>query len=285
MQAEKRDAPASNTLYVTDLDGTLLRGDQRVAPQAQAALNGLIAQGMALTYATARSFTSASRVTDGLRFVLPVITYNGSMLVDPASGRVLEACVLPPEACVALREVCLSNQLFPLVYAFVEGTERVSWLCGHEGPGIANYLRTRHGDPRLRPTQAGDALFAGQPFYLTFIGTQDDMREARRLLAGIPGMHSNLQEATYTPGEFWMEMYREDATKAHAARRVQRMVGAARLVCFGDNLNDLPMFQEADAAYAVANAVPALKAKATGIIASNEENGVPGFLQETWERA
>ncbi len=40
------------------------------------------------------------------------------------------------------------------------------------------------------------------------------------------------------------------------------------------------MFQAADEAYAVANALPELKKYATGIIGSNEEDAVARFLQE-----
>ena len=274
-------APAS-TLYVTDLDGTLLHNDQRIGAAGEAALNNLLAQGMLFTYATARSFTSASRVTQGTRFVLPVITYSGAMLVDPADGRVLDACVLAREQTDALREAVEAAGLCPLVYAFVEGAERVSWLRGHEGPGVANYLRTRSGDKRLRPAEDCAALFAGDVFYLTFIGTQAEMRAAQRCVTGIAGTANNLQEDTYTQDEFWMEAFRQDATKAHAALKVKRRVGAERLVCFGDNLNDLPMFRAADACYAVANAAAPLREIASGIIAANEEDGVPACLRAFW---
>ena len=44
------------------------------------------------------------------------------------------------------------------------------------------------------------------------------------------------------------------------------------------------MFQEADEAYAVSNAVPELKQIATGIIGSNNENGVAIWLQEHYKK-
>ena len=47
--------------------------------------------------------------------------------------------------------------------------------------------------------------------------------------------------------------------------------------------NDLPLFQAADESYAVANAVPELKAAASGIIPSNEEDGVARWLAAHWE--
>ena len=61
--------------------------------------------------------------------------------------------------------------------------------------------------------------------------------------------------------------------------KLRRMTGKSRIVCFGDNLNDLPMFRAADECYAVANAREELKSTATGVIGSNGECGVPAFIR------
>ena len=53
-----------------------------------------------------------------------------------------------------------------------------------------------------------------------------------------------------------------------------------KLVCFGDNLNDLSMFEGADECYAVSNAHESVKQIATGIIDSNNNDGVARFLAE-----
>ena len=50
---------------------------------------------------------------------------------------------------------------------------------------------------------------------------------------------------------------------------------------FGDGLNDADLFRVADECYAVENAVPQLKAMATGVIAGNNEDGVAKWLEKT----
>ena len=45
-------------------------------------------------------------------------------------------------------------------------------------------------------------------------------------------------------------------------------------------MNDLPLFQAAEESYATANAMPQVKAAATAVIGSNEEDGVARFLLE-----
>ena len=78
-----------STLYVTDLDGTLLNQVGRIPPESLEILNRLMARGMLFTYATARSYVSASVVTDGLRVSAPVIVYNGAYILRPDSGEIL----------------------------------------------------------------------------------------------------------------------------------------------------------------------------------------------------
>ena len=70
------------------------------------------------------------------------------------------------------------------------------------------------------------------------------------------------------------------ATKANAILKLKEMLGFEKVVCFGDAINDIPMFEIADEAYAVENAVNELKSVATGVIPSNEEDGVARWLQE-----
>ena len=58
------------TLYVSDLDGTLLRPDGRVSAYSLGVLNRLIEAGVLFTYATARSLSSGqfkSSVSPGTR--------------------------------------------------------------------------------------------------------------------------------------------------------------------------------------------------------------------------
>ena len=43
-------------------------------------------------------------------------------------------------------------------------------------------------------------------------------------------------------------------------------------------MNDIPLFEESDECYALANGVEELKARATGVIGSNEEDGVARWL-------
>jgi hydroxymethylpyrimidine pyrophosphatase-like HAD family hydrolase len=70
------------------------------------------------------------------------------------------------------------------------------------------------------------------------------------------------------------------ASKSNAIRQLKAMLGCDRLVVFGDGKNDIDMFQLADESYAVENAAPELKAIATGVIGSNNDDSVAHWLLE-----
>lgn len=268
------------TLYATDLDGTLLQNDITVSPYTAEVINAFIEKGGLFTYASARSSVSASRATAPLRLNLSVIHYNGTFIDKPKTGETLWTCTIAPQVAEGILEKFLSAGIHPIVYSFIDGMERVSWVEGHGSEGILRYIAGRPGDVRNRPVQEADRLLDGDVFYMLMIDTRAETERMHRQLPDASNINIHTLEDSYNPGDFWFEISPKDAGKDKALLRLKEMVGAERLVCFGDNLNDIPMFLAADEAYAMANAQPELKAISTGVISSNTDDGVARFLRE-----
>ena len=85
-----------STLYVTDLDGTLLTPEESLSPFTVRVINRLVEQGVSFTYATARSLHSSSKVTQGLTKRLPVTIYNGAFVRRADTGENLIAQTFSP---------------------------------------------------------------------------------------------------------------------------------------------------------------------------------------------
>ena len=162
----------SKTLYVTDLDGTLLNKQDRIHPESIRIINHLIEQGMAFTYATARSLSSASIVTQGLSTNIPVIVYNGAFMINPATREILSRESFCPEEMRRVTDILSQLDISPLVYSFVEGAEKVSWIVSRENEGIRRYLDNRKGDRRLRPVTSTEELYQGDMFYCLYSGVK-----------------------------------------------------------------------------------------------------------------
>ena len=268
----------SKTLYVTDLDGTLLNKQDRIHPESIRIINHLIEQGMAFTYATARSLSSASIVTQGLSTNIPVIVYNGAFMINPATREILSRESFCPEEMRRVTDILSRLDISPLVYSFVEGAEKVSWIISRENEGIRRYLDNRKGDRRLRPVTSTEELYQGDMFYFTCIGEQQDMKPVYDIFSKDARFRCTLQQELYRP-EYWCEIMPAKATKAEAIRKLKEIWGCGRVVSFGDAINDIPMFEISDECYAVENAVEELKAIADSVIESNEENGVAKWLE------
>ena len=64
------------TLYISDLDGTLLISNETISEYTNRTINELVDIGMLFSYATARSFQTSHKVTKGLNTKIPLIIYN-----------------------------------------------------------------------------------------------------------------------------------------------------------------------------------------------------------------
>lgn len=272
----------AKTLYVTDLDGTLLNRRDRINPESIKVINGLVKEGMLFTYATARSLVSATVVTQGLSMDIPIIAYNGAFIIHPSTGEILSKESFAEEEADRVMEVLEEYGISVLVYAYVEGVEKVSWLVSRENEGIRRYLSLRKGDRRLRPVATREELYQGDKFYFTCIGEREELQPVYDIFSRNAGFRCIIQQELYRP-EYFCEIMPAGATKAKAILKLKKLWNCDRVVSFGDAVNDIPMFEISDECYAVENAVEELKAIATGVIGSNEEDGVAEWLKENVE--
>ena len=145
------------TLYLSDLDGTLLTPEAALSPFTAETLRRLLGSGMAFSYATARSFSTAKKVTAALKGArLPVIVYNGAAIVEAESGAVLDAVYFTPAETAFIRGVLEAAGLRPMVYSRAKAhvrAERVAYVEAGCSRGLAQYLETRRGDERLHAVE------------------------------------------------------------------------------------------------------------------------------------
>ena len=70
------------TLYVSDLDGTLLRSDAQTSEYINQVINQLTSDGILFSYATARSYLTAAKATKGLKFSRFSIRSDAVLLIQ-----------------------------------------------------------------------------------------------------------------------------------------------------------------------------------------------------------
>lgn len=116
-----------NTLYVSDLDGTLLRSNETISEYTNEIINSLTEKGMIFSYATARSLITAKKVTKGLTAKIPLIVYNGAFVIDNISEEILIENYFD-NTVKSLLEDLFNNKVYPIVYAFINDEEKFSFV-------------------------------------------------------------------------------------------------------------------------------------------------------------
>lgn len=268
------------TLYISDLDGTLLRGDQTVSAFTAETITKLTEKGLLFSYATARSHTTASKVTKKLNFHIPVIVFNGTFVVDPHTKKRLISNTFTKEETEQISDIMIKNQIFPIVNAFLGDREKFSYVLGKETRGIHAFIQERKDDLRKRAVFDNCELYDGEVFHVACIDEEKKLRPAYEYLKT---MFPCVLYRDIYGSDMWLEIHPKGASKASAILALKKMLNCDKVICFGDGKNDIPMFEIADECYAVANAESELQAIATAVIESNEADGVAKWLQANAE--
>jgi len=274
-------------LYVSDLDGTLLRSDATLSAAARDGLNQLLDAGLAFTVATARSTPAIRALLAGVRLELPIIELNGAFISDLNSGHHVQRRMLGVDVADAAVRALLEASLEPILTSWDGVDDHVYYDHGAQlNPGNAWYIAEKHayGDPRLRLHDDDLADVAGTEqiaTVTTFLPHSQAiaLADQLRLLLGDFALVTSAPSG-YVPDYSEVQVAHPEAQKGSAVSRLRERLGLAdgTLTVFGDHLNDLPMFDVADHAIATANAHPAVLARADRVIEANDDDGVVRFL-------
>lgn len=271
-----------STLYVSDLDGTLLQPDARLSTETVSMLNAAIAEGKHFTVATARTPATVSPILQGVEMRLPAIVMTGAALWNAETGHYSRLRLFNPEDVKRLVEVYRSTGTPGFVY-FLENDLITIRHIGFLSPIQQEFLEERLSTPfkRIEVGSDGESVFPDpmENVVLLYSMLPNDLAlstyEKTRTL---PGVRAQYYHDIYGEQTAILEAFSPEATKAKAMKALAREIGADRIVAFGDNINDLPMMREADLAVAVANARPEVLEAADIVIGPNTENAVAKFI-------
>ncbi|MCU6737331.1 HAD family hydrolase [Clostridium ammoniilyticum] len=265
------------TLYVSDLDGTLLNSQQQTSTYTNQTIEKLVDQGMLFSYATARSYYSAKPATKGLSAKIPLILYNGAFIIDNQSQEILVSNFFLKKEVNELAHYFNQKDFYPIVYAFINEQEKFSYISSKSTKQQLDFISTRN-DKRKNPVE--NNLFQGDVFYVSCIASK---KQLESFYYDLKDRYQCLFSKDIYSQDWWLEILPKNATKAHAILQLKDYLKCEKVVVFGDGLNDLSMFEIADESYAVENACEELKEKATGIIGRHDQDAVARWLEENYK--
>ncbi|MBD5356975.1 MAG: HAD hydrolase family protein [Bacteroides sp.] len=273
------------TLFVSDLDGTLLSSDSRLSSASADMLNNAIDNGALFTVATARTPSTVALLMSDVRASLPFIVMTGSALWSPLTGDFFDTITISRESAERIFDIIKRHSLPAFIYCL--GKNRIDIY--HTGPLSVNekkFMADRDDSDYKVFHVPGDGNSV-IPHPLSDVSLFYSMQPT----ALVESAYHDIKEHVDCNPIFYHDMFGAEtgilevfsplASKANAVRRLKEMTGATRVVAFGDNLNDLPMLRVADVAVAVENAVDEVKAAADIIIPPNTTDSVARFILDS----
>jgi Cof subfamily protein (haloacid dehalogenase superfamily) len=272
-------------LFVSDLDGTLLRNNAALSEYGKKTLTELIEQGVHFTVASARSVVAIQKILHRVPIQLPVIEFNGAFISDLQTGK---------HRIINHINSTIVEELFGIVEDYKCGTfissfngkEDCLYYSNLNNEGMNWYYqdRTNQKDRRLRYICDLRDTFKDQIVCFTIINRKENLIELAELIKKTFSnqVEVHLFENQYSPGWYWLTVHDWKSTKDQAIITLVQEYGydQNQLTVFGDNSNDIKMFKIASEAVAVDNATEELKRYATKIIGTNEEDSVVKYIME-----
>ncbi|MCL6588603.1 MAG: HAD family hydrolase [Firmicutes bacterium] len=269
-------------LYISDLDGTLLNNEKAVSEYTRRTLNQLIAGGLHFSIATARTAATVGKLLAGLHINLPVILMNGVMIYDINKAEYLKIEIIPRPTVKAIIAVLKEHNLTGFMYA-VSGNQLITYYENLNSPAMREFYQeraNRYQKTFEKTVSLMNIARESQIIYFALLDEQNPLALIHAALKLRPDIDLAFYKDTYAENLWVLEIYSHRASKFNAVNYLRKHYGFHRIIGFGDNLNDLPLFAACDESYAVANAVEQLKEKATSVIGANHEDGVARFIAE-----
>jgi Cof subfamily protein (haloacid dehalogenase superfamily) len=262
-------------LVAIDLDGTLLNSSKQISAVTSAVLREARHKaGVRIVLATARPPRSVMPYYTALDLDTPMINYNGALVYEPSSKRVLMHRPIPPRTASGI--VALARKVHPQVLVSAEILDR--WY-------------TDRFDPKYQTETARSPMFS-RPDVLAPIA-QWLHAAVTKLLLMAPAVRLKLVAAAVkrkfahqvimvqTENNL-LQIMHATVSKAQALRVVAGELGVTReqVMAIGDNANDVGMLRWAGIGVAMANAHSDALAAADYVTDHHDADGAAKAIQD-----
>lgn len=270
------------TLYISDMDGTLLQSNGKMSEFTKEKLNEFYKKGIPFSVATARSMVSATPILQGVHFAAPIVLMNGVFVYDTETKKAVKYHEIEHSVLQKILDLFYEKDLHPFMFLYSDDYKLSIKYTEFDNEGMKDFYDERVDLLEGRFTQTDDLtkIEKGQhPVYVNYYALPEFLDDVVEQLKEIPEIDFAYYKDSYSD-DWLIEIYSHTASKANGAKEVKEIVGADTITAFGDNLNDIIMLKGADTAVAVENAVVQVKEIADVIIGNNNDNSVVKYIIE-----
>lgn len=261
-------------LIALDLDGTLLSNKQEISARNKKVIEKVKAEGHIVVIATGRPHRASLDYYNELGLDTPMVNFNGAYLHHPKDTKweVLHS-PLPLRTAKSIVQTCYDFNVNNLI-AEVIGDLYID----HYDENLLNIM---HSSKEENPITIGNLKneLKEDPTSLLIHPRDEHVSELGEIL---DRDHASVIEHRKW-GAPWnmIEIVRKGMNKAVGLQRIAHYhhIEAEQIIAFGDEDNDLEMLEFAGIGVAMENAIDELKAIASHVTKTNQEDGVADFLE------
>ena len=262
-----------------DLDGTALLPDNRLGERTRQCLKRLIKNGMQVIICTGRAIESSYRYYSALEAEGPIVFFNGAEIASVPEVEIIESRLLDIE--VVKYGIELAQEMDAHFQMFLPPKEK-SWetlLIGKMRPEAEMYRKHTGVNPVVADLSAAIAApevkGCVKAAFITDPGLHE---EIRKKMTGRFGSRIYIARTYPT----FLEIMAAGVSKGEGLKTVMNCRGLRpeEVMAFGDEENDLPMFNAAGFSAAPLNAKEKVRDSADYVFGSNAEEGLADFLNK-----
>lgn len=256
-------------LLISDIDGTLVTKDKVLTAAAVAAAKSLGEAGIAFTLTSARPPRGMRMLIEPLGLRLPLAGFNGGLIVD-TDFNVLESYPIDPQVAEDGARLLQESGLDLWVY-----TEDEWVVSAANGARVAREAWIIGMEPIARPCTPADFARA-----FKIVGVSDDHDKIAAARELVDARLGNAVSATSSEAAF-LDITHPQANKGAVVHAMARRLdlSPSRIATIGDMPNDVLMFAQSGFSIAMGNASAAVKAQASAVTDSNEQDGFANAVQ------
>jgi len=268
-------------IYITDLDHTFLRNDLSISDYTKNIWNSY-ADSSILSIATARTYMKTAQFLGGVHINAPMILLDGA-LIATMDKQIIDTKFISKDISDMIIDEGWKFGIYPFILSLADSQNlREAFLHDEVLNKHQKEVLTRYSSADNLQKHAGIRAM-DENFKIVYMGEEALLRELHEHLENLFGDNLKfiLAPEAYV-GCYFLTVLHPQADKSHGIRSISEHLGfdLKKLTVFGDNFNDIGMFDLAGTSVAMANAQGAVKDKADVVLEhNNDEDGVAKYLQ------
>jgi len=267
-------------IYITDLDHTFLRSDLSISDYTKTIWNARKHNSI-LSVATARTYKKTVQFLSDVHINAPMILLDGA-LIATMDKKIIDTKFISKDIADTVIEEGGKFGIYPFILALADNNLNEAFLYSDICNEDQKKVLTRYAkDDNLQECKNIRAM--KDNFKIVYMGEENLLRDLAKHIEDIFGdeLKYILAPEAYI-GCYFLTILHKDADKSHGIQSVSEYVGfdLKKLTVFGDNFNDVGMFELAGISVAVANAQSGVKDLANIVLThTNDEDAVAKYLE------